>query len=230
MAVINLIVPASWDQLTQQQLRYACFLLSSGHYTREQVEALTLIRWSKCLEGHVLPAPDRLAPFLTQMEWLFNIPDTPVRLEEIHRAKAVHPMLRGVPFEHWLILENTYQGYLRTKQQHLIENMTPYLYGHRIPLSAAEAYSIFLWMAAVKRLFAARFPHFFLPSPVTQEEPEDMHNSLRRNMNMQIRALTKGDITKEKEILAMDTWRALTELDAQAEEYEQIKKIHSHAK
>ena len=34
-------------------------------------------------------------------------------------------------------------------------------------------------------------------------------------MNAQIRALTKGDVTKEKEILALDTWRALTELNAQ---------------
>lgn len=29
-------------------------------------------------------------------------------------------------------------------------------------------------------------------------------------MNAQIRALTKGDITKEKEFLALDTHRALT--------------------
>ena len=48
---------------------------------------------------------------------------------------------------------------------------------------------------------------------------------------MQIRALTKGDITKEKEIFEMDTWRALTELDAQAQEYEDLKKKYdSHGK
>ena len=41
-------------------------------------------------------------------------------------------------------------------------------------------------------------------------------------MDAQIRALTKGDITKEKEILSLDTWRALTELNAQAKEYKQI--------
>ncbi len=41
-------------------------------------------------------------------------------------------------------------------------------------------------------------------------------------MNAQIRALTKGDITKEKEILSLDTWRALTELNAQAREYKEL--------
>ena len=43
-------------------------------------------------------------------------------------------------------------------------------------------------------------------------------------MNAQIRALTKGDITKEKQVLAMDTWRALAELDAQAKEYEEMQR------
>ena len=42
-------------------------------------------------------------------------------------------------------------------------------------------------------------------------------------MNNQIRALTEGDVTKENEILALDTWRALTELDAKAREAEEFK-------
>ena len=42
-------------------------------------------------------------------------------------------------------------------------------------------------------------------------------------MNAQIRALTKGDITKEKEVLNMDTWRALFELDAQAKEAQELR-------
>lgn len=33
-------------------------------------------------------------------------------------------------------------------------------------------------------------------------------------MNAQIRALTGGDVTKERAVLQMDCWRALTELDA----------------
>ena len=41
-------------------------------------------------------------------------------------------------------------------------------------------------------------------------------------MNAQIRALTKGDVTKEAEVLALDTWRALTELNVQAKEYKEL--------
>ena len=39
-----------------------------------------------------------------------------------------------------------------------------------------------------------------------------------------IRALTGGDITKETAIMKMDTWRALTELDAKAREAEELRK------
>ena len=45
---------------------------------------------------------------------------------------------------------------------------------------------------------------------------------LKDAVNAQIRALTKGDVTKEKEVLAIDTWRALTELDALAKEYDEF--------
>ena len=50
----------------------------------------------------------------------------------------------------------------------------------------------------------------------------NMGAMLQEAMDAQIRALTKGDITKEAEILALDTWRALTELNAQAREYKQL--------
>jgi hypothetical protein len=43
-------------------------------------------------------------------------------------------------------------------------------------------------------------------------------------MNTQIRALTGGDITKEEQVLDMDCWRALTELDAKAKDYEEMER------
>jgi hypothetical protein len=230
MAVINIIVPSSWGELTQKQLRYACFLLSSMQYEPDQIKSLCIIRWGRLSREQLsVISPEQIAPFLPVMDFLFQIPDMPVRLERIGGAQAVNEQLKGMPFQHYLVIENMYQGYIRTKQMRLIEDMTPLLYGERLNLSAEEAYSIFLWVASVKQLFARRFPHFFVSSPVEKQE-QDIHATLRRSMNMQIRALTKGDITKEKEILAMDVWRALTELDAQAEEYEQLKKQYPNVR
>ena len=72
-------------------------------------------------------------------------------------------------------------------------------------------------------------PHFLQPAASVSsenllEQGAPLGQRLQEAMNAQIRALTKGDITKEKQVLSMDTWRALAELDAQAKEYEELKR------
>ena len=241
--ILNLQVPQSWSELTQEQLHYACFLLSSGHYEADQVKALAIIRWSKLQPKAFTPEglqvsteqgqqcvirSEQLAGFLPLMDWLMAVPERPVRLEKVQGCEAFAADLQGLPFEQYLALENLYQGYIHTNNFLLLDEMTPMLYGKKLHLSATEAYNVFLWFASVKRMFAMRFPHFFVPSPVSGDEVDGAtFEKLYRAMNLQIRALTKGDITKEKEILAMDTHRALVELNAQAEEYEDLKKQYN---
>ena len=107
--------------------------------------------------------------------------------------------------------------------------MAAHLYGTS-RLNAAERINIFYWFASVKAMLALEFKNFFQPmqndSSNMIESNKTQYEILKEAVNAQIRALTKGDVTKEKEVLAMDTWRALTELDAQAREYEQLKKQH----
>ena len=75
----------------------------------------------------------------------------------------------------------------------------------------------------MKEFLAKKFPDFF--QPITAQSDGNLlgsSTSVEDAMNAQIRALTKGDITKEAEILSLDTWRALTELNAQAKEYKEL--------
>lgn len=227
---INITVPTSYEQLTQEQLRYVYFLLSTGHYEPDQVKALCLIRWGKLTNDQLeVLKPSQVAAFLPVMDYLLEVPDRPVRLTPLHGHEACHAQLQGVPFRNYLDLENLYQGYLHTQDGSLLNQMAGILYGAPMVLTPAEQYAVFVWFASVKKLFGVRFPHFFVQSPVEKEDKGSgaTYNELRKAMNTQIRALTKGDITKEAEILAMDVWRALTELDAQAEEYNELKKISS---
>lgn len=232
--VINITVPTSWQELNFKQLHYLYFLLSSGQYDTDQVKALCIIRWGK-LQPEQLESirPEQLAAFLPVMDWITAIPSFPVRFGEIQGHKAAYDaQLHGLEYQNWLIIENQYQGYLHQKDIVHLNNIASILYGADIHLTPLEAYSVFIWIASIKQLFAQRFNNFFVPAAVNAEEDEgNIHQKLIRSMNTQIRALTKGDITKEKEILAMDVWRALTELDAQAEEYNEMKKIQkSHGK
>ena len=90
----------------------------------------------------------------------------------------------------------------------------------------AERISIFYWMASLKDFFSRRYPDFLQPVPSDNANllggPPNYALLLQEAMDAQIRALTKGDVTKEGEILQLDTWRALTELNAQAKEYKQL--------
>ena len=93
-----------------------------------------------------------------------------------------------------------------------------------IRLTKEEATCIFYWFTSVKRYFASLFTHFLGISPSNGENAALSFRQLQDNVNTQIRALTGGDITKERDVLRMDCWRALTELDAKAKDYDELQK------
>ena len=148
----------------------------------------------------------------------------------IRKHAALPADFQGVEFEKYIYCDNLYQGYLSTQKQELLNEMAGILYNAPgIKTNAAEKLSTFYWFASLKELFSRTFPSFLRPagsmtSENLLEQGAPLGRRLQEAMNAQIRALTKGDITKEREVLSMDTWRALAELDAQAKEYEELKK------
>ena len=251
---INLTVPSSWNELSDKQLRYVYSLIAND-FSLDEIKTLTLLKWATPkvrVEGSVdkgkflcsLHSPHstlhfqltalQLAEMLSALDWLDELPSSPVCLKKIGNHVAMDPDFQGVPFETFLMVENLYQGFLHTKNDALLDElasllykpMHSYLLPHTSPLSKSERVSIFYWIASLKEMFAKRFSDFF--QPVATETVNLLGGSpnigaqLQEAMDAQIRALTKGDITKEREILSLDTWRALTELNAQAKEYKQL--------
>ena len=109
---------------------------------------------------------------------------------------------------------------MATKKEDLLEEMAKILYNPRVKLNNPERVSILYWWVSLKNYFNSEFKYFFNGPSRGTLTGEQVKNA----MNAQIRALTGGDITKEKEVLAMDTWRALTELDAKAHDYEELER------
>lgn len=170
-----------------------------------------------------------LAGALSALDWIGGIPDVPVRLDSIDGAAAIEADLSdGFTFSDWLTCENLWQGYQFTRRDDLLAQMAAILYHkENIHLTPAETLSIFYWWASAKAMLSGMFPHFLRPSETAAGTPPDFH-TLRRNMDTQIRALTKGDITREAAILSMDAIRALTELEAQALEYDEMNKKYGN--
>lgn len=242
---VSIVVPKSWQELTDRQLYYI-YNLFADNLSSPQIKTFCLMKWGKlnvvCRygDGYMLRqgktkfvvSAELLADAIHALDWIDELPSSPIRISVIGKAKAVDGSFMGVPLNKFLYCDNLYQGYLETQNHSLLAQMAEVLYDKEgINVNQAEKISIFYWWAALKLLLSRSFPTFLQPMPVDMDNLLDDRNigkKLQEAMNAQIRALTKGDITKEQDVLAMDTWRAMTELEAQAKEYEEIRRKYGN--
>ena len=245
---INFQVPQGWHELGDKQLRYVYQLLASD-FSADEIKTLCLLQWSDTKvigkqpsgayllrKGKTLfeATPLTIAELLPALDWLASLPNVPVRMSKINRRTALTADFSEVPFETFIICDNLYQGYLATQDDDMLDQLGATLYGlstkslgfakNDISFKPYERISIYYWFASLKEWLGKKYSDFFQPM-----EAATGGNLLRAPsmnvedaMNAQIRALTKGDITKEAEVLALDTHRALTELNAQAREYKEL--------
>lgn len=238
---VNLIVPRSWEELTQEQLKYYFFVLTMCRSAAE-VKTYCLCRWSglevlypygegfmcRHEQREFVLQPLQVAAAIQSLDWTDTLPTSPVRLEHIGKYRALPADFQEVPFETFIICDNLYQGYLSAKDDQLLDDLARVLYqSAKVRPDAAERIGVFYWFASLKEMFARQFKHFFQPLSAQSDgnmfnQGKSQYEIIYHAVNAQIRALTKGDVTKEKEVLAIDTWRTLTELDALAKEYEEF--------
>ena len=246
---INITLPKSWAELTNEQLYYV-FDLIGDSLSGTQIRAYCFFRWSglgvvcRYGDGYIL-RKNRLECFVTgdivasamkSLNFLEDFPAVPVRISKIRKHYAADATLDDVPFEKYLYVENLYQGYIHTQNHQLLQEMGEILYDcEGVHFNQAEKMNVFYWWASLKEYFSRLFPNFFVPASAPVDgnllgNPKPIGKQLRDAMNAQIRALTKGDITKEKEVMAMPTQRALTELDELAREAEEYKRKYGRSK
>lgn len=241
---VEFTVPTSWGELTQDQLLYVmkamclyqddengfntvkCWVLQyfcDFRFVRNAGDGW-LCRRS---DGSTfLMAHDVLPQVLQPLAWIDHPEEMTDRIESIGVHKATDFLLQGFPFGDYLQTENFYQSYMKTRNGDYLVRMARLLYG----VGEAEDFtipdylrlSVFLWYTAVKRRFARQFCHFLKPVAEGQSTGESM--SQYELVNVQIRLLNRGDITKNEQIMNTTAWDALAELDAQANEAEQLKR------
>lgn len=237
--VLHFTLPTRWAELTQKQLRYVFFARAlygdrATEYILCRFLGFVIIRkdttgWLCSVltdKGKVMftLTADMLARHLEQVDFLLNIPEVPVRFDSISGLHAADAMLHGVPFSTWLKVENYYQGYLMSGRDEALDGIIRQLYLGEMEkvncFTPAQRLMAFAWVAALKECFTRQFPDLYAPATDDGGEAPDVMAA----MNAQIRALTGGDITKEQQVLEIDTWRALTELNEKAREAKELRK------
>lgn len=242
---VNLTVPTGWDKLDDHQLRYVFGLLAQG-FPSPQVKTYCLFRWTgmqvmhkygkgwwcKFADDEFVIMAEQVNAAIAALDWIDSLPSKPVRISRIGKHRALTADFQEVPFETFIICDNIYQGYLSAKEDALLDDLARQLYkSSKVTPTEAERIGVFYWFASLKEMFARQFKHFFKPISNAGdadgnmfEQNKSQYEIMYEAVNSQIRALTKGDVTKEKEVLAIDTWRALTELNALAKEYDDFNK------
>lgn len=243
---LKLDVPTSWQELSEEQQRKVLEELGSVYPTLAKTRMVMYFSGIHIKErngSELICYLDNGQVFIMQTwqwHWLverMSFVDSYKGyrpLPNIGPLKQVDELLHGVPFSAYLAMEKYYQGFLRNKKTDLLEKLGRLLYmdgeeySQTQHFSEGERLNCFLWLAATKESLVKFFPNYFKPAGASNGKATQY--DILAQMNMQIRALTGGDITKEKEVLDMDCWRALTELDAKALDAIEIKKLRDKNK
>lgn len=237
---IDISLPRSWRDMDQNKLKYFFSLVAMG-FSQDQIKTYCLFRWGglevvqqignsymlKKNHREFLASPMLIASCVDCLSFLDDMPTYPTNLRRIGKYECLPFNFSEVPFKKFIICDNLYQGYLATKKDECLEEMGKVLYNSpRVPIGNPERVSVLYWWASLKNYFSHEFKYFFSGTSSGSVTGEQVKSA----MNAQIRALTGGDITKEKAVLAMDTWRALTELDAKARDYEELERKYPSKK
>lgn len=232
---IHLTLPEGWAQLSDKQLMFAYRLLALG---MSPVQVLThcLLRWAGLrllyreggryiMRHHRDTFPitvGQLAWAVGRLDYLNQLPAYPVRPSRIGRHRPLDATLQDASFETFLCIDNLYQGFLSTRDNGLLDSLFALMYQTRERTrTPSQRVAVFYWVASLKQYLARMFPAFFRPaaqssslalSPTSQQDI----------VNTQIRALTHGDPTRERDVLALPCHSALWELNQQAREYEEL--------
>lgn len=237
---LKLTLPKSWQELSDRQLKFA-YRLIAKNCTAEDLKVRCLLKWSgikvvgrnngssflfRFMKRFFELKAIKVKEMSMSLDWLCVVPEYPVRPEKIGKHKAIVADFCEVSFETYIIIDNLFRGYLATQDETILDDAAQILYpGLKKKLKPWQRTAVFYWVASLKEYFSGRYRYFLKPASETSSGNllGNAPIGAEEAMNAQIRALTKGDITKEKEVLALDTWRAMTELDAQAREYQQLR-------
>lgn len=258
---INLTAPTSWQELSQEQLRYVLKLLTA-YADRTAIKTMMFVRFCgldiqkrtrygwKCLitvDGKkrvVYLQSWQVQSFIHQFDFIDTYEDMDCRLDAVCGLVAVDPLLHEVSFGDYLMAEKYYQIYLSTKDEEMLDHLACWLYvdanglhpgqergslrnDTEMVLKPEERLGTFAWYSHVKKVLFDRFPNFFQKVDGEDGDFTVTGRQIEEQYNIQLRALTDGDPTKESAVLALDCWRALTELDAKAREAEELEKMRN---
>jgi len=245
---LRITMPQSTSDLKPLELRYISLLFLQGYSGTEFLVKAFLFLSGIRLQADMKPEPDGARwyrhrslkkPFLLEADKLSEMAGhCRFLLEpgEIHPqrwiglARARHFRLYNATFEEYLMAENYYFAYIRTKKDRYLDNLVSCLYRRpwqrwdaaRIQKRAGQfrnvkpevKNAVFMWYIGFRSYVPKRCPELF--SGRKSKRPFNV----REYINGMVHQLSNGDITIKDKLLRRPVWDALDELEQRAIDYE----------
>jgi len=252
---IRLHAPRSWDELTQEQLRYVFQLMVLHDGDRDAVKTYMLFRFCgfskiaqrtritengpvclwECrfvkLKGVFYISSWQVQALIGQLAYVDNPEECSVRLDDIAGLRAVDKLLHGVSFFNYLECEKYYQMAIATQEPRWADALARRLYrtedGEMAQTLVLDDGERLGTLMWFGHVKSVMALHFkhFFRKVEGTGDKTLTGSAFLEAMNAQVRALTDGDVTKEQQVFDTDCWRALTELDQKAREAEEYRKL-----
>lgn len=250
---IELTAPRNYSEMDEKQLRYVAALMVAGQTEEQIRTKCFIrftgikpigndgenyyFKLRKQKESFVLTAGE-VAEFSMSFAFITTSFKGIVPVAKIGRYKAVDRLLRNTTFAQYIDIENYYQAYIFTKEEKYLTKLIASLYLRKsyaaTNFSSAEKNMtrkatdtermiVTLWVVGLKYELALKFKYLFRKKAESDDDDELTPPNMLEIVTNQVRMLTDGDITKNKQILAANTWDALSELDNKCREYEELK-------
>lgn len=244
-AVISVRRPSKWTELTGREAWQTFRAIARNDISVDEIPSRVFLKINNiavlghnangaflCMKGAKLfeLTPEVLAELSLPLKFILNEPPTPWRPQSFGKYNPQPADLSEISFGDWLIIDNIMQGVIHTKDLKLLDRLISYLFTNRRKaktLLPEWRVAVFRWLASVRDYVSRRFPDLYVPAGGNTQESAISARAIQESVDAQIRILTRGDITKEDEIMAANMYRALSELNARAREYKELKNIKS---
>lgn len=158
--------------------------------------------------------------------WLDKV-EQPVRPAQLRPGlAAVDAYMHGMQFGDYLRLQNYWSAFLATEDPNYLREVAAILYqDNAIEMSlldGEEQCVVVQWMMGWQEFCRKHWSHLYRGG---SEGEAATSADMEASMLSQIRALTGGDATKEEQVLALDVWSALNELNAKVHDAEMERKM-----
>ncbi len=247
--VINITLPERWDQLSEKQLEYVaklflreiptvdlithCFFRFSGIKILQKdpvmLDGELCYQFKKSGSGRFPLDIDLTTSIIQRLEWLTGEITLFHNPEKIKKYTGCHFKLYGLTLEQWLVADQMYIGFAKTKDIKFLDNMLAILYtspGEQLNDSSSledrskrfrrvprfRKYLVFMWYTSVKLWLRIKYPYLFSDGPGST-----IGQSANDYVMGLLSALNEGDVTHNPQIKATGCHEVFYELNRKIE-------------